>query len=321
MNDLKLTRRAALTRAGWLAGAAAATGALSTAEADAADKSRRKEPPFRFCLNTGTLRGHKLGVVKEIEIAGRAGYDAIEPWMSSIQEYLQGGGTTAELRKRIVDAGLTLEDAISFPEWMAEDEAKRAKGMEQARREMDLLAQLGGRRYAAPPVGATGLPKVEITVAAERYRALLEAGAQVGIVPQFELWGFSKNFNRLGECLGLAMESGHPNACVLPDVFHLYKGGSEIQGLGMVGARAMPMLHMNDYPAEPARDKIDDSFRIFPGDGVAPLVETLRLLRQNGGQKVLSLELFNRKYWAEDPLQVAKAGLAKMKAVAQKALA
>jgi len=39
------------------------------------------------------------------------------------------------------------------------------------------------------------------------------------------------------------------------------------------------------------------------------------------GQKVLSLEVFNRDYWSQDPLSVAKTGLAKLKAVAEKALA
>jgi hypothetical protein len=44
----------------------------------------------------------------------------------------------------------------------------------------------------------------------------------------------------------------------------------------------------------------------------------VQTLRKTGGQKMLSLELFNRKYWAEDPLEVAKTGLAKMKAAAAK---
>jgi hypothetical protein len=38
-------------------------------------------------------------------------------------------------------------------------------------------------------------------------------------------------------------------------------------------------------------------------------------LHSTGNGKVLSLELFNRKLWAEDALEVAKEGLAKMKAV------
>jgi sugar phosphate isomerase/epimerase len=76
---------------------------------------------------------------------------------------------------------------------------------------------------------------------------------------------------------------------------------------------------MNDYPSDPPREKIDDSYRVYPGDGVAPLSDILRNLHATGGQKVLSLELFNRKYWAEDPLVVAKAGLDRMKAAVEHA--
>src|SRR5262249_6876565 len=156
--------------------------------------------------------------------------------------------------------------AISFPEWVVDDEARRVKGFERAKQEMDLMAQLGTRRFACPPAGATDLPKLDVFKAAERYRSLLEAGDNLGVVPELELWGFSKNLNRLGECVWVAMETGHPKACVLADVFHLYKSGSDASGLAMLGPQTVQVLHMNDYPSEPPREKIDDSYRIFPGD-------------------------------------------------------
>jgi 2-keto-myo-inositol isomerase len=86
----------------------------------------------------------------------------------------------------------------------------------------------------------------------------------------------------------------------------------------LLGPSAIQVLHMNDYPNDPPREKIDDSYRAYPGDGIAPLTEILTALHLTGGQKVLSLELFSRKYWSEDPLQVAKTGLAKMRAAAEK---
>ena len=138
------------------------------------------------------------------------------------------------------------------------------------------------------------------------------------MVPELEVWGFSKNLNRLSECVAVAMETGHRNACVLPDVFHLYKGGSDLRGIRLLGPEAIQVLHMNDYPADPPREQINDSFRTYPGDGVAPLTDFLQTLRRTGGQKVLSLELFSRTFWSQDPLSVAKTGLAKMKAVAAK---
>ncbi len=318
MNLGKLSRRKALEHGGRLLGVGF-LGQPLLASAQPQNSPEKGTRRFRYSLNTATIRGQKLGIVKEIEIASQAGYDAIEPWVESIQNYVSSGGSLPELRQRISDAGLTLEDAISFSDWIADDPDRRAKGLERAKREMDLLAKIGGKRIAAPPAGAPSRTEFTIQAGAERYRSLLEAGDQIGIVPQLELWGFSKILNRFGECVWLAMETGHPKACVLADVFHLHKGGSNFEGVRLVGPTTIQMLHMNDFPAEPPPEKIDDSYRIFPGDGVARLVELLRALSSTGGQKILSLELFNRKYWTEDPLEVAKNGLAKMKSVVAKA--
>lgn len=317
----QLTRRDALLRTSAAFGTALAAGELGAAPWLPPVANRKGQRPFRFCINTATIRGQKLGIVQEVATAAQAGYDAIEPWVRSIEEYVKSGGSLADLRKQISDLGLTVESSIAFPEWLVEDDARRAKGLEQAKRELDLVAQIGGKRLAAPPTGATDVRGMDIAKAAERYRTLLELGDQAGVVPQLELWHFSKCLGRLGECVAAAMESGHPKACVLADVFHLYKSGSDYHGLRLLGPTATHVFHMNDYPAEPPREKADDSHRDYPGDGIAPLADMLRLLRATGGQKVLSLELFNRAYWSQDALLVAKTGLAKMKSVAELATA
>jgi sugar phosphate isomerase/epimerase len=118
----------------------------------------------------------------------------------------------------------------------------------------------------------------------------------------------------------VAIESGHPNACILVDVYHLHKGGSGFTGLKQLGPAALQVFHMNDYPANPPREKITDADRVYPGDGVAPLAAMLRDLHALGFRGLLSLELFNRGYWKQDALVVAKTGLEKMRAVVKKAL-
>ncbi len=318
MNAQKLSRRQVLASAGLLVGTAAMVEKPWLLAGPANPPDRAPTPPFRYCLNTATIRGQKLGIVKEIEVAAQAGYDAIEPWVDSIGDYVRNGGSLADLMKRISDAGLTIEGAIGFPEWIVDDDARRAKGLERAKREMDMMAQIGGKRVAAPPAGATSLPRLDLMQVAERYQALLEAGERIGVAPALEVWGFSKNLGRLSECVAVAIETGHRNASVLADVFHLYKGGSDYHGIRLLGPEAIPVLHLNDYPSEPPREKMDDSYRMYPGDGVAPMTELLQLWRRTGGQKVVSLELFNRNYWSEDALLVAKNGLAKMKTVVAK---
>jgi sugar phosphate isomerase/epimerase len=179
---------------------------------------------------------------------------------------------------------------------------------------MELLQKIGGKRLAAPPVGATDRA-LDPRRVAERYRALLELGDTMGVVPQVEVWGFSKTLGRLGEAAMVAMESGHPKACILPDVFHLYKGRSALEGIRLLGPASIHVFHVNDYPADPPRDKLSDADRVYPGDGVAPYQSLLRDLRQGGFHVMLSLELFNRQLWKQDPLVVAQRGFEKIKAL------
>ena len=318
-------KRNSLSRRGFMAGAGAAIGAVmttggSTVTQGVSTTSSKSAVPFSYCFNTSTIRGQKLSLDQEIEITAKAGYDSVEPWVHKIHEYVDNGGSLRELHKRISDLGLTVESAIAFSHWIVDDDAERAKALEQSKRDMDALARIGGKRIAAPPAGATREAGLDLMKAAERYRLLLELGDEMGVVPQVEVWGSSKNLHRLGQSMFVVIESGHPKACLLPDVYHIYKGGSDFNGLKLLSPRAIQVFHLNDYPADPPRETIGDRDRVFPGDGIAPLTQILRDLHANGNRAVLSLELFNPTYWKQDPLMVAKAGLAKMKAAVNKAL-
>jgi 2-keto-myo-inositol isomerase len=303
-----------LSRREWLEGMAVA--GLSASPALAQPNANRRDP-FIYSLNTSTIRGQNLPLDQEVAIAAKAGYQAIEPWISELEQHVKRGGSLRDLGKRIRDAGLRVESAIGFSEWIVDDEGRRKRGLEDARRAMDMVRQIGGKRIAAPPVGATNQTGIPLLRIAERYRALLDIGDKIGVIPQVEVWGFSKTLSRLGECALVAVESGHPGACVLADVYHLHKGGSGFEGVRLLSANAFQVFHLNDYPARPPRADITDAHRVYPGDGVAPLRPLLRDLRRLGFQGVLSLELFNRDYWKQDALTVARTGLEKMRALAR----
>ncbi len=306
---------------------AAGAATVATAAAGRAEPTA-KPADFGYCLNTSTVRdnGKSRPIAELIDIASKAGYGAIEPWVSELEAFVKAGNSAKELGKRFADAGLKVPDAIGFAEWIVDDETRRKKGLEQAKRDMDLVAQVGGVRIAAPPVGATGggskrddpnhsKPVTDLLAAAERFGALLDLGRSMGVTPIVEVWGFSKSLSRLGETLLVAAECGKPGGCVLPDVYHLYKGGSNFAGLQVVGAAGIGIFHVNDYP-KIERGTITDADRVFPGDGVAPLKDVFRTLREIGYRGFLSLELFNRDYWKRDPHEVAKEGLQKLKKAA-----
>ncbi len=271
--------------------------------------------PFRYCLNTSTLRGHKLPLDELVDIAAAAGYEAIEPWTDEIEAFAANGGDLRDLAARIRDTGLTVEGGIAFFEWVVDDPAHREKGLADARHAMGLLARLGGKRIAAPAWGAhqADAAALDLNAAAARYRDLLKIGDEIGVIPQVEIWGASRNLSKLCEAALIAIDSGHPDACILADVYHLHKGGSPLEGLRMLGPDAFRVFHVNDYPGHiPVADLVDAD-RVYPGDGAAPLTTLFRTLSDIGFTGVLSLELFNPAYYQQEPLSVARTGLDKMR--------
>jgi 2-keto-myo-inositol isomerase len=183
------------------------------------------------------------------------------------------------------------------------------------RREMELIRGIGGNRIAAPPAGLWDADPVDLRILGERYRTVLELGEEMGVLPQLEIWGGAKTLGKLSEAIFVAVETGRPEACLLLDAYHLYRGNSGFDGLRLLNGAAMHVFHLNDYPAEPERGKLNDSHRVLPGDGICPLPEVLHTMHATGFRGALSLELFNRDLWQQDPLAAAKLGREKTEAV------
>lgn len=276
------------------------------------------DEPFGYCLNTSTIDGQQLSLAEKIDVAARAGYQAVELWVRDLDAYVQGGGSLDDLAGLLRDRGLVVPNVIGFFEWAVDDEERRRRGLAEARRCMELTRRVGGLRVAAPPTGVVDQEDLNLRAAGRRYRALLELGESLGVVPLLEFWGRARSLGRLGEAAQVAIESGHPKACILADVYHLFKGGSDFAGLRLLHGSALPVFHFNDYPATPAREQMTDADRVYPGAGVAPLAELIADLRAIGFRGYLSLELFNRDYWKQDALLVARTGLEAMRAVVRR---
>src|SRR3954468_23558228 len=109
MTDMHLSRRRLLAGAGALA-----AGSLATAE------TKPSGEPFRYMLNTSTIREQKLPFTEKIAIAAKAGYHAVEPWIRELEQHVKDGGSLKDLGKLIRDVGLTVESAIGFAEWVVD---------------------------------------------------------------------------------------------------------------------------------------------------------------------------------------------------------
>ncbi len=310
MSKLTISRRKALQLFGISAGAA-------VVEPISAATKKAKTPVFTFSLNMATIRGQNLGFAKELEIAAKAGYHSVEIWIDSLNTYLAAGGTLREVKTMLKDLGLQVENCISFNKWIVDDEAIRKDALEHMKKELDQLAEIGCKRIAATAMGLNNDTTISLDTIAERYRTVLELGISRNVIPLLEMWGFQKQLSTVSEVLYSAMQSGNSKACILLDIFHLYKGNTPLDTLPFINPQINPILHMNDYPSTLSRAVITDADRIYPGDGVAPIKRILKILKRHDQPLILSAELFNAIYYKQDALTVAKTALEKMKAVVE----
>ena len=271
-------------------------------------------------MDTATIRPQPL--LKKIEVAAAAGFDAIEPWDGELRDYEQAGGSLVELGERIRDAGLFVPSVIGLWDAIpATQEAWEAQ-LPHTRERLRMISAVGSAQAQVIP--GPGRPQAEFDRlwVAERYHDLLEIGINdYDVVPGLVFVEFLAGCKRLSQAMDIAIQSQHPEARVIPDVFHMHIGGSGFEGLGHMDGDAIAIFQFNDAPASPQMSELKDSHRVFPGDGILPLERCLRDLRDIGYERCISLELYNPSYWERDPLSVAKEGREKTLAVIERALA
>ena len=169
---------------------------------------------FIYCLNTSTIRPTPL--LEKIRIAGEAGYQAIEPWNDEINEYLQQGGTIAELKKALADAGLKVVSVIALHSWVTTEGDEYAKVLDECRRRMDQAAQLGSPYIVASPPQEV----VDLGRATERFVELMALGKSHGRDPLDGVPRLRRRHqerrHRLGDRLGLRRSAGDGRRRRLP---------------------------------------------------------------------------------------------------------
>lgn len=274
--------------------------------------------PWPLCLNASTIRPAPLR--DKIAIAAQTGYDAIEPWIDDLEKHEAEGGDLDALGAEIRDLGLTVPNVIGLWSCMPAGKDAFEQSLEATRNRMRMSAAVGSKHVAAIP--SPDRPDFEIEWGTECYRRLLDIGrGEFGIIVAFEFVGFLKGIHRLGQAAAIALDTDDPDACLIADTFHLFRGGSGFNGVRHLDGKFIADFHWNDVLAEPPREEQGDEHRVYPGDGILPLTQLLRDLKAIDYTGPLSLELFNREHWEQDLKQVAATGLEKMREGIRTALA
>jgi len=266
---------------------------------------------FKYALNSSTIR--PTPILDKIAIAADVGYEGIELWHDDIDLFLLSGGSIEDLRKSLDDRGLEVPTTIYLAGWFDSTDDAYRRVLEECKRRMEQAAALGAPYIiAGPPRGAA-----DYGLGANHYRELLSMGREMGVLPSMEFLGFVERLNTIEDALDVMTRANDSDATTVVDPFHIFRGGGSVESLTKLNARQIAVSHFNDVPATPARELQHDKDRVMPGDGQFDLRRYVDLLDQIGYNRFLSLELFREDLWAEDPREVARVGLEKMRRVVE----
>lgn len=276
---------------------------------------------MKLSLNTVTIQPAPL--FTKIEAASKAGFDGIEFHVYEIFEHLIGGGSMADVRHALADAGLAVPSMLGFRNWGDLQGHDYKLHLFEARRRLRLCANLGCPHL----ICSTPMYQADWSHLHERYADLLAIGREEGCTPAFEFIGHYASVTNLRDArtmleradAELAARSASGCSVTLPclclDAFHLWNGGSSLDDLRALPANRIAHFHIDDAaPGKPPGAQ-DDSDRVLPGDGQIDLSGMLAVLRKIGYDKWLSLELFDKSLWQRDPLDVAKLSLERLQAL------
>jgi sugar phosphate isomerase/epimerase len=260
---------------------------------------------FIPCINSITLKQAPLQ--EKIRLAAANGYQAIELWNDELTQHQTGGGSLNEVMTWVHDAGLHVPNIIAVHGWINARGAEKDKAFEEVERRMDQAAQVGSPFITASP----SMDEIDVDLAAENYRALLDLGEQHGVRPALEYLGFVKGLKDIKTAAAILEKADHPDSTVVHDFFHMYNGGSSIEDLRLIPAEKIAMVHLDDAPDSKRIGEYADADRVWPGDGAIALRQMCAVLKEIGYSGYLSLELFNPEYWQMDAEEAARLGAEK----------
>lgn len=264
---------------------------------------------MRLSLNSSTIKPTPL--LEKIRVAGAAGYHGIELWAVELYEHVGRGGEISEVEKALADHGLSVPCFIAVRNWGETSGWEYKLAMDEARRRFELASRLGAPlMVCTPPMEKPGIEGL-----ANGYRDLLRIGRETGVRAVLEYISFFASLNNVADTVSVLDECGDPDACLILDAFHNWNNKTTADDLVALAPERIVHYHINDAAPDIPSGQQKDPDRVMIGDGVIDLSAELTLLKEKGYDDWLSLELFNSAWWEKDPLETAKVGLERMRAL------
>lgn len=273
---------------------------------------------MRLGFNGATTQTADLAT--DIRITGQAGYDVIELRDVKLDQFLTQGSLD-DVRRMLREADVAAWTINAIDRVGVDGAVGTARAVARCR-QLSRYAQAIECPWVlvvpGPTGGRTDAQITSDTVAT--LREMADAAAEFGRSVAFEFMGFPWAAVRdVAGAWAIVQEANRPNLGIIVDTAHFYAGGSTLESIREVDPERLVVLHINDVE-DVAKPDITDGHRLYPGEGVIPLLDILGAVRATGWDGVMSVELFREEYWRQDPLAVAREAKARTVAVWERVL-
>ncbi len=145
-----------------------------------------------------------------------------------------------------------------------------------------------------------------ITKTIERLEILSNLAEKYTFKLGFEPLGFPNcSVRKVDLALKIITDEKLPEIGLIIDTFHYFVGEHSVNELSAIPLEKIWLIHINDAMEKPLI-ALQDSHRVLPCQGFFSLEMFVKKLKAIGYNKWLSLELFNKGLWLEDPFEVSK---------------
>ena len=255
------------------------------------------------------------GYRKSLEGWSRAGIKNVELTAASLDEFLKTDALPAA-RRVLMDQGLTPVSCASGAFGIWEPGPNRSTAVDNFKRRCDMFAALGLTRIYTPSAATQKFTQDDYKAGADNMREAGMIAKQFGMTAMIEATRASTFVASLPTMLNMTRAAG--NVMPLIDCYHFWSGPSKLEDLDQIRPGEIGHVHFQDTPDLP-RELLEQTTRVIPGDGVAPLTTILRKLANKGYAGSLSVELFLPKFTQGDPFEVAREIRQKSEAVMRRA--
>ena len=279
---------------------------------------------MNIAMNTVTIK--QASFSDRLRLISEGGFPGVGLWIGEVEGYLKGS-KAKPIKELLEEYRLTpveMQDSSyststekrprPLHEWQYLDGPERKKTLADAK---DFFLRFSKLGIDCPVVAVATYERVgEIKDAAKDFRDLCRLADDFGVRVMLEFVGWSKQFHNLKPTWEVVSEANCHNGGMLIDTFHFVKAGSTIEDLKQVSMEKVFLVHIGDTKSLPLGNMEQArKFRFFPGEGEAPLKEIVACFEEKGYKGFYCLEIFNEKYWIENPATVVSKGKQSLEAL------